>query len=245
MRPTARYVGRSRLPYRVHVSDSPSTPADGSKVVGDWSRYIVEIIARPGWGAERLARESGIHKSTVYRWRNGEVTNVTIDSVRAITRAAGDEESVGLLAAGDALSNQAPGVPRPLTSLGLFLLAHMARLKLQRPDDLAESAGLPVDQVTAAMFDPEVDLDAVAVDGLAGALGVSAVNVRSAIAGDIRIGDGEQPKRDHLVDELDAMLSSDAPLSDAERRSLRALVDAAMEPYREKYVDVLHDRRAG
>jgi transcriptional regulator with XRE-family HTH domain len=191
---------------------------------------------------DRLARESGVHRATIYRWKNGGVTNVTVESVKAVARALGDNESDALLAAGDAVTR--PAGPRALTNLGHFVLSSMVRLGLSKPEELAELSGLSVDQITTVMFTPDVVVDPTTFDRLADALGVEMQALDAASAGAVPPPAAPAPQRDEDVTELAAMLSVDSPLSESEQRNLRALVGAAMQPYREKYADVLGDRRA-
>lgn len=242
MRPTMRYVGRSRLPYRVTVPNTPNAAADGRKVVGDWSRYILQITNRPGWSVDRLAAASGVHRATIYRWRSGEVTNVSVDRVKAIAQAAGDDESDALLAAGDAVSR--PAEPsHEISPVGLLILSRMAAQNIQRPADLAVAADVNVDEVTAMMFRPETVEDRSVFGRVANVLDINPVDLDAALRGAFTGSAEARPVRDELVEELAAMLSADSPLSDAERRSLRALVDAAMQPYREKYASDSANRR--
>ncbi len=67
-------------------------------------RYLQELTSRPGWSGARLARESGINRSTIYRWLSGRVENVSSKSVRAIAKVAGDDPDRILLLAGEAVT---------------------------------------------------------------------------------------------------------------------------------------------
>lgn len=245
MRLTPRYVGRSRLPYRVHVSDAPEVPADGQRELGSWSRYLSELTSRPGWSVTRLAQESGLHRSTIYRWRGGDVRNVTIDSVKAVAHAVGDDETDALRAAGDAVANGPSNSLRQLTNLGQFVLENMARLGIQRPDDLAEAAGLKVDQITAVMFEPDLEVDSETFDRLADILKVGVDDLGAAVAEDALAADGGTSGwSDGLVDEVCEVLRPDSPVTEAERRSFRAFLELALAPIREKYGRELNDRKA-
>jgi transcriptional regulator with XRE-family HTH domain len=70
----------------------------------DWARLLREITSRPGWSVAKLARESGIHRSTIFRWlEGGEQKTVTVRSVNLIADAAGINRDAALRAAGAAL----------------------------------------------------------------------------------------------------------------------------------------------
>jgi transcriptional regulator with XRE-family HTH domain len=77
----------SPYPHRV-TSDQPSP----------WAAYLTEVANRPGWSVARIARESGLDKSTIFRWKSG-ATGATVDSVKKIARAVGDDPEVVLRAA--------------------------------------------------------------------------------------------------------------------------------------------------
>jgi transcriptional regulator with XRE-family HTH domain len=71
----------------------------------DWAAYLRRITKRPGWSVARLARESGIHRATIFAWIAGE-QGVTVSSVRAIATAAGDDPIAVLRAAADITSDE-------------------------------------------------------------------------------------------------------------------------------------------
>lgn len=64
---------------------------DGQGELSDWGAYLKRMTSRPGWSVARLARESGIHRATIFDWIRGTGESVTIASVRAVARALGDE----------------------------------------------------------------------------------------------------------------------------------------------------------
>lgn len=64
-----------------------------------WAEYLRRMTRRGGWSVARLARESGIHRGTIFKWIGGE-TGVTVDSVRRIAIALGDDPATALRAAG-------------------------------------------------------------------------------------------------------------------------------------------------
>lgn len=80
---------------------------DGPAVPNDWGAYLRRMTARPGWSVARLARESGIHRATIFDWIKGGGESVTIASVRAIARALGDDLESALRAVANLES--APG----------------------------------------------------------------------------------------------------------------------------------------
>jgi transcriptional regulator with XRE-family HTH domain len=82
------------------MSDAP-TPGD------NWASYLRRMTKRPGWSVARLARDSKIHRATIFKWIAGE-PGVTIDSVRRIALALGDEPENALRAAGNIPGDAAP-----------------------------------------------------------------------------------------------------------------------------------------
>jgi transcriptional regulator with XRE-family HTH domain len=81
---------------------------DGSGELSDWGAYLKRMTSRPGWSVARLARESGIHRATVFDWIRGGGESVTIASVRAIARALGDDLENALRAVASISSSPAP-----------------------------------------------------------------------------------------------------------------------------------------
>lgn len=82
--------------------------SDGADVKSSWARYIEQATQRPGWNAAKLARESGVHRSTIFRWKAGDSRSVTVDSVRRIADALGDDPDEALRAAGDLVAGEQP-----------------------------------------------------------------------------------------------------------------------------------------
>jgi transcriptional regulator with XRE-family HTH domain len=64
---------------------------DGSGAVSHWGAYLRRMTSRPGWSVARLARDSGIHRATIFDWMKGTGESVTIASVRAVAEALGDD----------------------------------------------------------------------------------------------------------------------------------------------------------
>lgn len=73
-----------------------------------WARYLQEVTDRPGWNVARLAEESGVHRSTIYRWLKGDTRGTTVDSVNRIAAVVGDPPAVVLAAAADVLGQTDP-----------------------------------------------------------------------------------------------------------------------------------------
>lgn len=92
----------ARAVYRIDMDGTGSST---------WARYLGAVTRRPGWSVARLARESGVHRSTIFRWLNGEVTGATVGSVLRIAAAAGDEPDEALRAAADLLTMPAATDP--------------------------------------------------------------------------------------------------------------------------------------
>ena len=78
--------------YRVHMSDGGERES--------WAGYLRRMTDRPGWSVARLARESGIHRATIFRWIAGK-GGATVTSVRQIAEVLGDEPANALRAAGN------------------------------------------------------------------------------------------------------------------------------------------------
>lgn len=66
--------------------------------LSEWARYLKRMTSRPGWSVARLARESGIHRATIFDWMKGDGDSVTIGSVRAVAAALDDDLENALLA---------------------------------------------------------------------------------------------------------------------------------------------------
>jgi transcriptional regulator with XRE-family HTH domain len=73
-----------------------------------WARYVKSATERPGWNVAKLARESGVHRSTIHRWINGGGGNVTVDRVRRLASTLGDDPDDALRVAGDLVVNEPP-----------------------------------------------------------------------------------------------------------------------------------------
>ena len=111
LRPMMSYVRRSHVPYGVHVSDASRSAEASRPDPGQWGRYLSDLVSRPGWSVARLARESGIHRSTIFRWMSGEVRNVSSNSVRLIAKASGEDEPAAFRAASEVLGDIAEPSP--------------------------------------------------------------------------------------------------------------------------------------
>lgn len=90
----APYPRRPRASYGVRVSNGQ----DESDT--EWARYLKEVTTRPDWSVARLAREAGLDRGTIFRWIKGGGDRVTVDSVRRISEATGDNLDTALRAAG-------------------------------------------------------------------------------------------------------------------------------------------------
>lgn len=94
------YRRSSDTAYRMRVSDA--SPRGET-----WAAYLRRMTKRPGWSVARLARESGIHRATIFKWIAGDI-GVTVDSVRRVAQALQDEPDNALRAAGNAGAPTAP-----------------------------------------------------------------------------------------------------------------------------------------
>ena len=81
---------------------------DGSGELSEWGAYLRRMTQRPGWSVARLARESGIHRATIFDWMKGGGESVTIASVKAIARALGDDLENALRAVANISTPSAP-----------------------------------------------------------------------------------------------------------------------------------------
>ena len=87
-------------PTVVHVVDG-----------GDaWSAYLKRMTSRPGWTVARLAKDSGIARSSIYKWIAEGAQAITIDSVYRIADALGDDRANALRAAGNLPPDSDPEV---------------------------------------------------------------------------------------------------------------------------------------
>jgi transcriptional regulator with XRE-family HTH domain len=80
--------------YRLLVSDASPPP----QPVEDWPGYLRRMLKRDGWTVQRLADESGVNRSRLFKYLAGE-SGVTVDTVRRIAFALGDDPNNALRAA--------------------------------------------------------------------------------------------------------------------------------------------------
>lgn len=68
-----------------------------------WSAYLRRMTRRPEWtgGVARLAAESGIARSSIFKWIAEGAGSITIESVYRIADALGDDRANALRAAGN------------------------------------------------------------------------------------------------------------------------------------------------
>ena len=74
----------------------------GEQADDRWAKYLREVTDRPGWSVARLAREAGMHRSSIFKWLGGK-GGVTMASVQAIAAALDDRTGETLRAAGGVL----------------------------------------------------------------------------------------------------------------------------------------------
>ena len=87
--------------------------ADSGAPASEWGRYLRRITSAPGWSVARLARESGIHRATIFEWIRGDGESVTIGSVRAVAAASGDDLQNALRAAANLAPATVPSGGQP------------------------------------------------------------------------------------------------------------------------------------
>jgi transcriptional regulator with XRE-family HTH domain len=227
----------TRVPYRLGV---PAEAIDRQA----WAALVQATLDADFDGNQsRFAAAAGVTAKTVGRWLKQQ-HDVSEQSVRDAARRLDRDPFDWLVRIGYYTQQEAPrrDPPRLQTPLGQFVLERMARAGLRAAEDLAEAAGLPVDQVTTIVFGPALDIDPDVFDRLADALHVNVKELSDASSAAVPQDATDLP--DELVGEVDAMLRSDSPLTDAERRSLRAFLELALEPYRQKYGQSYNDCRA-
>lgn len=134
------YTCRACATYRLYM-------ADGAEDA--WTKFLRDIVGRPGWSVARLARESGIDRSHIHRMMRGEGKTVTVESVRMIAKGAGVSLASALHAARartmtepvDTADEDDPEV-RAIRESGLSdrkkrdLLAHLARRRQQLAEEV-------------------------------------------------------------------------------------------------------------
>jgi transcriptional regulator with XRE-family HTH domain len=72
--------------------------SDASAPAEDWAGYLRRMTRREGWSVQRLADESGVHRSRLFKYMAGD-SGVTIDTIRRIAAALGDDPESALRAA--------------------------------------------------------------------------------------------------------------------------------------------------
>lgn len=82
---------------------------DGHEIRESWADYLRRMTSRPGWSVARLARESGIHRATIFKWIAGK-GGANMASVESIAKALGDDPSNALRAAGDMVVDREEGL---------------------------------------------------------------------------------------------------------------------------------------
>lgn len=76
-----------------------NVPMGDGRTREDWAGYLRRMTSRPDWSVARLARESNIHRGTIFKWMKGQ-GGVNVSSVTAIAQALGDDPAIALRAAG-------------------------------------------------------------------------------------------------------------------------------------------------
>lgn len=124
------YPAWSRDDYLEDVDE----PEAGQGGTSEWAKYIRSISKRPDWSVARLARESQTARSTLFRWLKDGGERVTIEKVRQIAHAAGDDVEIALKAAGNLLQREPldPNDPVVKHILALDIDAEMREMMLDR-----------------------------------------------------------------------------------------------------------------
>lgn len=97
-------VSKGRRPENYHCpwSDAYGSPVGDTHAGGTWGAYIESLPKQTGLTMKELAAKSGIARGTFYKWIAGQ-TGVTVDSVKKVAEAAGDDLDAALRAAGGKL----------------------------------------------------------------------------------------------------------------------------------------------
>ncbi len=67
-----------------------------------WGNYLRRMTSRPGWSVARLARESGIHRATIFGWiAEDRPRSIKLDSAYAIADALGEDRGKVLRVIGE------------------------------------------------------------------------------------------------------------------------------------------------
>lgn len=91
VRPEANHQDPFATSYRSPVGDGGKRES--------WADYLRRMTDRPGWSVAKLARESGIHRATIFKWMASK-GGANVASARAIGDALGDTDNA-LRAAGN------------------------------------------------------------------------------------------------------------------------------------------------
>lgn len=227
-----RYVRRPRVPYLVPMTDVPELPEPTGADRGAWAGYIDALTRRPGWTVARLARESHTSRATIFRWKNGEVREVTTAKVRAIAEAVGDDPQAALRAASEALApGEATRTPTAdLTLFGRWLSEAMGR---QSPAmdrrTLATLIKVTPGEIAGWIIGPERPTRQQVVK-IAQAFGAD-LGETLALAGYSAAETGEAKVADYAA-EVAAMLADESPLSDDDKRRLGTALDVVLIGFR-------------
>jgi transcriptional regulator with XRE-family HTH domain len=88
--------------YGVRVSDTPEAATA-------WAAFVRKITTRTGWSVKRLADESTVNKSTIYRWLKGDTADITVGTIRLVAEAAKVDLEEALRAAAGVSDTADPG----------------------------------------------------------------------------------------------------------------------------------------
>lgn len=120
MRRSTEFRRRMHATYGVLVGDD--------ETANPWAAYLKRYVEGPDapWSVAGLARESGVSRAQIFRWKGGKVDNVTVESVRAIGEAVGDMEGA-IAAVRGLLLNEDPFVDDADTSRAMTTLLRRLR----------------------------------------------------------------------------------------------------------------------
>ena len=75
------YTRRARATYGVRMRDEIEPR-------NEWGAFVHHLTKRPGWSIARLSRAAGIHRSTIFRWINGDFKNARLPNIKIFAEAA-------------------------------------------------------------------------------------------------------------------------------------------------------------
>lgn len=89
-------------------------------VAEQWAAWVNQQLADRGWKASDAADATGIHESTIGRWKNNQTQDVKAEQLRRFAEAVGAPVLEACIAAGYLSAEEAGTPPVPTPSLAEF-----------------------------------------------------------------------------------------------------------------------------